>query len=119
MTVTDRVRQLYEAENQADRNKAEEIVAPDFVAITRRTGEEEGREKLLQRIANSPTPNPIREPDEFRVWESETIAVVRSRVRTLEPTTRAVTGEFRNLHVFRQEAGRWLCVNWQVTELKR
>jgi Domain of unknown function (DUF4440) len=85
MTLTDRVRQLFEAENQADRKKAEAILAPDFVAITRRNGEEESRQQLLEKIEP--------DPDEFQVWESGDIGVVRSLVRTRDrcspvPTTR-------------------------------
>jgi len=118
MTLIDRVRQLLEAENEADRKKAEAILASDFVAITRRNGDEQGRSQLLDQIANPPSPNPLREIDDFEVWESGGVGVVRSRVRTSDRTTLALLGHFRNLHVFTKAAGGWWCVDWQVTELK-
>jgi ketosteroid isomerase-like protein len=118
MTLIDKVRELIEAENNADVKKAEAILAPDFVAITRRNGDEEGRTELLRRIGAAPTSNPLRETGEFHVWESYDIGVVRSVVQTKDRTTHAVLGQFRNLHVFRKQQDGWVCVNWQVTELK-
>jgi hypothetical protein len=117
MTLIDKVRELIDAENIADVNKAEAILAPDFVAITRSNGDEEDRTELLRRIGAPPTPNPLRETGEFLVWESHDIGVVRSVVQTKDRTTQVVLGQFRNVHVFRKQR-EWVCVNWQVTELK-
>jgi hypothetical protein len=70
MNLPDRVCQLIDAENEADAKKAEALLATDFVAITRRSGQEDSRKELLARIANPPTLNPFREPSQFQIWES-------------------------------------------------
>ena len=116
MDLIDRVRQLIDAENQADPQKAGELLARDFVAITRGDGEEEDRSALLKRIGSPPNRNAFRELDEFGDWKSGELGVVRSLVRTKDSATQAVSGEFRNLHVFKKEAGTWVCVDWQVTK---
>lgn len=118
MHLIDHVRQLIDAENRGDRRQAAGILADDFVAITRRAGLEENRDDLLKKIGSPPAPNPKRELTQFQIWESASLGVVRSLVRTTDPTTQLVTGEFRNLHVFKREGQTWRCVNWQVTELK-
>jgi hypothetical protein len=118
MKLVDQVRRLIAAENEGDPKKAEPVLAHDFVAITRRNGEEQGRRELLQRIGSPPSPNPIREPGDFLVWESDGVGVVRSLVVTKDPETRAVLGHFRNLHVFTKQAEVWACITWQVTEIR-
>lgn len=115
------VRQLVQAENEENRVLAEEVLAPDFIAITRRTGKEQGREDLLGAIAAPPPPNPLREFDEEGAWTqaSGDLGVVRSLITTKNPNNpNEVLGRFRNLHVFEQRSQRWQCVLWQVTELK-
>jgi hypothetical protein len=117
MNLPDRVCQLIDAENEADAKKAEALLATDFVAITRRSGQEDSRKELLARIANPPTLNPFREPSQFQIWESGASAWFEASSRTKDSSTHAVIGEFRNLHVFRKEGDAWMCVDWQVTEL--
>ena len=119
MDLYDRVRQLIDAENEASQAKAEPVLASDFVAITMWRGLEQRREALLNSIANPPNPNPRRELDQLHKWESMDIGVVRSRVTTKDPRTEEITGEYRNLHVFRKDGNEWMCVDWQVTKLER
>ncbi len=114
------VRQLIEAENEHDREKAEPILAEDFTAITRARGEEQNRDALLEEIANPKNPNLLRKLDPG-AWERESgdLGVVRSFITMMDRTNpQAEPGRFRNIHVFQRQQGRWLCVTWQVTGLK-
>jgi ketosteroid isomerase-like protein len=118
--LIERVCELVGAENDADRGKAEGVLAPDFVAITRGTGAEQGREALLNQIKRPPSPNPRRVPvdGEFQVWASGDLGVVRSLIRTEDRASGTVLGTFRNVHVLQKQQGEWVIVDWQVTPLK-
>lgn len=109
------VRQLAEAENRHDRHAAEQLLAADFVGITRARGEEQTRDKLLDEIASPGNPELYRAVDAHEVWMGQglNLCVVRSIVSTDKPPKR-----FRNLHVLTMVQGHWLCLAWQVTELK-
>ncbi len=118
------VRQLIEAENdggERGKAKADSILAQNFIAITRSSGDEETRDDLLKAIASPKNPDLFREFDEreFRVWESSDLSVVRSLITTKERSNpKTILGRFRNSHVFENQQGRWWCIAWQVTKLK-
>lgn len=126
------VEDLVEAENTRNRDKADSILADDFIAITRSTGIEQNREELLGAIAE-PDLAISRQlvSDAFRIIPSEPddLGVVRSVVTTerrTEPGDESKApvpiASFRNLHVFkkqRDEQGeKWACILWQVTKLE-
>ena len=117
--LTTLVRELVEAEKQKSRKLAEPILAQNFIAITRARGAEQGRDDLLQEI-ETPRKEWHRTVEEIAPpLISGDIGVVRSIVATAEKATPEVTvGRFRNIHVFENQQGEWLCVAWQVTELK-
>jgi len=118
------VRQLVEAENEGGESgkaKARDILAPNFIAITRASGDEENRDDLLKAIANPKNPNLVREFDEREFWVRECgdLGVVRSLITTKErPNPKTILGRFRNIHVFENQQEQWRCAAWQVTKLK-
>jgi hypothetical protein len=112
--IIDQVRQLIEAENKKDRNKAAPILSENFIAINRSDGREQNRDDLLNEIADPNRPDINRELANAVdiVPQSQEIAVIRSLVKV------AVPKQFRNTHVFVNEKGQWRCISWQVTEQK-
>jgi len=118
------VRQLVEAENEGGESgkaKAGDILAQNFIAITRSSGDEENRNDLLKAIANPKNPDLVREFDEreFRVWECGDLGVVRSLITTKERSNlKTILGRFRNIYMFENQQEQWRCVAWQVTKLK-
>ena len=118
--LTDLVCQLVKAENECDRAKVDSILAQNFTAITRARGEEQNRGDLLNEIENPKNPNIHRIVDLLSTLGSGDIVVVRSVITTTDQADpKASPKRFRNIHVFEKQQGTWLCVAWQVTELKQ
>lgn len=118
--LTDLVCQLVKAENECDRAKVDSILAQNFTAITRARGEEQNRGDLLNEIENPKNPNIHRMVDVLSPLGSDKIVVVRSVVTTTDQAdSKASPRSFRNIHVFEKQQEIWLCVAWQVTELKQ
>jgi len=118
--LTDLVCQLVKAENECERAKADSILAQNFTAITRARGEEQNRDDLLNEIENPKNPNIHRIVDVLSTLGSGDIVVVRSVVTTTDQAdSKTPPKRFRNTHVFDKQQGTWLCVAWQVTELKQ
>jgi len=119
------VRQFVEAENDGGKHgkvKADPILAPNFIAITRSSGDEESRDDLLKAIANPKNPNLVRDFDEREFWVRECgdLGVVRSLITTKERSNpKTILGRFRNIHVFENQQGQWRCVAWQVTKTSK
>ena len=118
--LTDLVCQLVKAENECDRAKVDSILAQNFTAITRARGEEQNRGDLLNEIENPKNPNIHRMVDALPPLGSDKIVVVRSVATTTDQAdSKASPRSFRNIHVFEKQQEIWLCVAWQVTELKQ
>lgn len=111
------VRQLIKAENDKDKDKkAESLLSREFIAITRASGKEESKNKMLETIAkgNPNYPDMDRKLEEYEVvGETGDLVVVRSIVTTTNPT-----GRYRNIHVFVKEDEQMRCKVWQVTKLE-
>ncbi len=126
------VEELVETENTRNHDKANSILADDFIVITRSTGIEQNREELLGAIARSDFAISRRlVSDAFRVIPSEPddLGAVRSVVtpeRRTEPGDESKPwvpiASFRNLHVFEKRSDapgeKWACILWQVTKLE-
>ncbi|MFG2001137.1 nuclear transport factor 2 family protein [Spirillospora sp. NPDC048911] len=118
--LVESVRGLVQAENDCDREAASGLLSADCAGITRARGVEQGREQLLSEIAAPQNPLLHREIDVEGAWRSSNLGVVRSIVAVHDPAKRTESpARFRNLHVLTAEGGRWTCLAWQVTELKR
>lgn len=91
-------------------------MSENFAGITRAKGKEQGREALLDSIAEPADPSLRRRLESTKVWVWATpgCSVVRSVVVTDGPEP----GRFRNVHVLAPEEGVWRCLVWQVTELR-
>ena len=117
--VTNQVRRLVQAENECNRDKANSILAQNFIAITRSNGQERERNILLDGIEKPLNPNIHRTISDMSPVISGDLAVVRSLVTTTDTSKpEAASGRFRNIHVFENQQGNWRCVLWQVTKLE-
>lgn len=131
--IIEKVQNLINAENNGDSKIADSILSNDFIAITRSSGKEENRDKLLLAIEKGKSDLKekrkldqdyfkIRELDKehVKVIDDGKIAVSRSLITLKEKGQDDKI--YRNIHVFENvfenEDGNWLCKIWQVTELK-
>lgn len=131
--IIEKVQNLINAENNGDSKIADSILSNDFIAITRSSGKEENRDKLLLAIEKGKSDLEekrkldqdyfkIRELDKehVKVIDNGKIAVSRSLITLKEKGQDDKI--YRNIHVFENvfenEDGNWLCKIWQVTELK-
>lgn len=122
--IRELVRSLFRSENyHGDRNIAEDILADDYLPITRATGKvDENRDDTLQKIANA---SPFRHRDvdnaviDVAFFQDDNVAIAKSLLSLTdsEPDPPTVK-RYRNMHVFLNRRDRWQCVAWQVTEVK-
>lgn len=126
-SIRDAIEGLIYAENEGKGEIAGKYLSSDFIAITRSTGIEENRDRLMNAIDTSDKKittkgtngKKIRElaKEHFRVLYHNTIAISRSLVTVKEEGEEDTF--FRNIHVFSNKDGKWLCNLWQVTKLVR
>ncbi len=114
------IEELLYAENEGKSEIAEQHLSKDFISITRSNGIEENREKLLELIQNATEQVKkdrirILDKEHFKVFYYGKIAISRSifilKQRGQEDSF------FRNIHIFENRDGKWLCKIWQVTKL--
>lgn len=110
------VHNLVNAENNGNSVIADSILSKDFIGITRSSGTEQNRVKLIEAIDSSRI-KIKRELNEehLRVFNYGTVAISRSLVTVKEDGKEDTF--FRNIQVFENEDGKWLCKIWQVTKL--
>jgi hypothetical protein len=114
------VRDLIDAENTRDRRKADDILAKDFLFITRARGDEQTRASLLDEVAQPKNPAVQRTLVDGSVSTrgSGDLCVVWSVVSTRDTANPgAAEGRFRNVHVFERQQQEWRCLSWQVTKV--
>ena len=118
--IIEKVQNLINAENNGDSKIADSILSNDFIAITRSSGKEENRDKLLLAIEKGKSDLEekrkldqdyfkIRELDKehVKVIDNGKIAVSRSLITLKEKGQDDKI--YRNIHVFENEDGNWLC----------
>jgi hypothetical protein len=117
------VRSLFRSENSpGDRNIAENILADDYLPITRAKGQLDlDREDTLQKIANA-SASRHRDVDnatiDVALFQDNSVAIAKS----LLPMTNSeydlpIVEHYRNMHVFLNRNNLWQCVAWQVTKV--
>jgi hypothetical protein len=136
-TISELVRKLFRAENrkdeqsdpsataqnrQGDQDAADILAARGYLPITRAKGQvDKGRKDTLKKIAGG-SPLFVRHVEDAKikvtVYPGNKMAIARSRLPTTDgrdtPPAKAV---YRNMHVFLERNGRWVCVAWQVTKV--
>jgi hypothetical protein len=121
--IRELVRSLFRSENYSgDRNVAENILADDYLPITRAKGTvDESLEATLKKIANA-SPFLHRDVDnaviDVALFQDDSVAIAKSLLSLTDsehdpPTVK----RYRNMHVFLNRKDRWQCVAWQVTEV--
>lgn len=117
-TIWEAVKNLIDAENKGNSEKAEPYLSEKFIAITRSKGVEQNGVKLIEAIKLS-NKNIKRELNKkhFRVFHYGTIAVSRSLVTVKENGKEDTI--FRNIHIFENEGDQWLCKIGQITKLEK
>lgn len=121
LTPAQVVAELIRSENERDAALADRYLAVGFTGITRSAGFEEGRDQILETIANPANPDLIRTLLVDHVWSNDDagLAIVRSLVTTERRGAPGVQdGAYRNVHVLLLETGAWRCVHWQATRLQ-
>jgi hypothetical protein len=117
-SVEDELRKLnresFQAEDDANREPLEHILADDF-RIVRSNYVIEEKPTMLSRVA-ADTSRRKREVDDDNVKVYEDSAVVTSRV-TLKETSGEIVGHFWNTKVFVRREGQWKCLIWQVVRI--
>jgi hypothetical protein len=120
--IRDIIKNLLDAENNGKSEIAKPYLSEDFIAITRSKGLEQNKEELIKAIDESTKDKKKIESDNkqekrrlerdhFKVFYWNNVAVSRSIVNFQNE-------KFRNIHVFVNEKGNWLCKMWQVTKLE-
>jgi hypothetical protein len=119
-SVEDELRKLntesFQAEDDANREPLERILADDDFRIVRSNYVIEDKPAMLCRVA-ADTSHKKREVDDenVKVYEDNS-AVVTSRV-TLKQASGEIVGRFWNTKVFARPEGRWKCIIWQVARI--
>ena len=117
-TIEDELRKLnresFQAEDDANREPLERILADDF-RIVRSNYVIEDKPTMLKRVA-ADTSRRKREVDDENVKVYGGSALVTSRV-TLKEASGEIFGHFWNTKVFVKRAGEWKCPVWQVTPI--
>lgn len=128
--IKSQIEKLINSENLGDSKTAERILSTNFIAITRSTGIEENRDKLIKAIekAKSDLENKCKSDkgyykirklnkEHFKVIDDGKIVVSRSLITVKEKGQEDKI--FRNIHVFEKIDQEWLCKMWQVTKLEK
>jgi hypothetical protein len=107
-------RESFQAEDDANREPLERILADDF-RIVRSNYVIEDKPTMLSRVADDNSRRK-REVDDDSVKVYEHSAVVPSRV-TLKESSGEIVGRFWNTKIFAMRDGQWKCLVWQVTRI--
>jgi hypothetical protein len=117
-SVEDELRKLnresFQAEDNANRDPLEHILADDF-RIVRSNYEIEDKPTMLRRVA-ADTSRRKREVDHDNIKVYGDSAVVTSRV-TLKEASSDIVGRFWNTKVLVRREGQWKCLVWQVVRI--
>jgi hypothetical protein len=117
------VHRLFQAENYpGNRKEAEDILASDYLPITRAKGQiDRNREDTLSKIAN-PNRFIVRHADQANIevdlYLDNHMAIVRSLLSvTNSELTSPTEASYRNMHIFLKRDRQWKCIAWQVTKV--
>lgn len=118
------VRKLFQSENYpGDRNTANDILAADYLPITRGKGQVDlDRDDTLKKIAGASGSFQRRVDDaeiDVALFLDDQVAIARSLLpATDSATTPPTDASFRNMQVFLKRENGWQCVAWQVTRVQ-
>ncbi len=122
-TIKDLVCKLFRAENRQAKQDAAEILATDYLPITRGKGQVDvSREDTLEKI-RAGSPLFVRHVDRAKIdvafFLDDHVAIASSLLPTTDSReTLPAEASYRNMHVFLKRSDQWKCVAWQVTKVQ-